>query len=165
MISNNPFEVENNKPSSVLNVLTILSIIGSILALIQAVFGYFTAEKNYENMKKAMNNADMENAPGFVKSMFNEKTLMMAEHMADNKLPIMLTGVLGAVLCLWGAIEMRKLKKQGYALWMTGELLPMVALSIIIGEAAFSGLNLIGYVFPIVFIILYTVYRKELKAP
>ncbi len=163
MNTNNPFEIESNKPSSFLNVLTILSIIGSIIALLQAVFGFFTADKNYENMKKTMSSTELDNAPGFVKGMFNEKTLMMAEKMADNKLPILITGILGAIICLWGAIEMRKLKKQGYTLWMIGELLPLIAVSIFIGAAAFSGLSLIGYLFPLLFIILYTVYRKELK--
>jgi hypothetical protein len=165
MNTTNPFEIETNKPSSFLNVLTILSIIGSIFSLLQAVFAFFTADKNYQSMKKTMSSPELDNAPGFVKGMFNEKTLMMAEKMADNKLPILITGVIGAVICLWGAIEMRKLKKQGYTLWMIGEMLPIVTVSIFIGAAAFSGLALIGYLFPLVFIILYTVYRKELKVP
>ena len=154
----------NAKPSSGLNVITILSIIGSAFGLLQSVWSFFSAQKTYDDLKKMMDSGDLENAPGFVKSMVNKNMLDMTEKMLENKVPILVLSLLGAALCLYGAIEMRKLKSQGYILWLIGELLPIGTLLIFVGAGAFSGFSLIGYLFPLVFIVLYTVYRKELKA-
>jgi hypothetical protein len=132
------------------------------LGLFQAVFGYFKAQSNYDDMKKMLSTPNMENAPGFVKNMVNEKTLALTGKMLENRVPVMIIGLVGAILCLQGAFMMRKLKAQGYTYWMIGEILPIVGMAIFIGADAFSGFTLIGYIFPILFIVLYTVYRKEL---
>ena len=161
----NPFNTPaefNLKPSTGLNVITILSIIGSILGLLQSAFSFFNAQKSYDDLKKLMESGGLENAPGFVKNMVNKDTLIIAEKMLENKVPILVLSILGAALCLYGAIEMRKLKAQGYTMWLIGELLPIATMMIFIGAGAFSGFSLIGYLFPLVFIVLYTVYRKEL---
>ena len=74
----------------------------------------------------------------------------------------MLLTLVGAALCLWGALEMRKLKKQGFILWVAGEFLPVIGVLIIIGAGIFAGFALIALIFPIVFLILYGVQRKNL---
>ena len=161
----NPFNTPaegNLKPSTGLNVITILSIIASVMGILQAAWSYFNAQKSYDDLKKLMDSGGLENAPGFVKNMVNKDTLLMSEKMLDNKVPILVLSILGAALCLYGAIAMRKLKAQGYTLWLIGELLPIATMMIFIGAGAFAGFALIGYLFPLVFIILYTVYRKEL---
>ena len=159
----NPFTENQEQPTSGLKVITVLTIIWSIISIIQSVWGYFTAEKNYENIKQMMTSGQLDDAPGFVKSMFNEDTLNNAAKMLDNKLPIMLCGLVGGVLCLLGAIEMRKLKKEGYFLWITGELLPLVSMLIFIGLSSIEGIGLINLFFPLLFIVLYTVHLKELR--
>jgi len=162
MNEQNPFEMNMNKPSSMLNVITILSIIGSVFALISAGVNFFLADQNLENMQKAMQAGTLEDAPGFVKAFVNKASLEMAQNMADNKLPIMILSLVGGVLCLYGAIEMRKLKAQGFWLWLVGELLPIITLLIFAGTNIFSGFSFIGYLFPLAFIIMYSVCRKEL---
>jgi hypothetical protein len=157
-----PFFDMNKKPSSGLNTITILTIIASIWGIISSVWGYFKADKSYEDLKKMLQSADYENSPSFVKNLINEKTVTMAQTLADNKLPIMITGLLGSILCLYGAIEMRKLKSQGYMIWMIGELIPIAALFLLVGASAFNGLSLISILFPFIFIILYSIYKKEL---
>jgi hypothetical protein len=47
-------------------------------------------------------------------------------------------------------------------LWLIGEIIPLIGTMLFLGAASLSGFGLIGIVFPIIFIILYTVYRKEL---
>ena len=162
MNTNNPFEIETNKPSTGLNVLTILSIIGSVLSLIFSVVGYLFAESALEQKQKVIASGQLNDMPGFLKSQYTPEAMKLAENMVDNKLPILIMGLVSVVLCLYGAIEMRKLKSQGYILWLVGELLPIVATVIFIGAGTFSGLGLIGLVIPVVFIILFTVYKKEL---
>lgn len=165
MSSQNPFynnELMPLKPSSSLNVITILTIIASFIELPRAIIGFFTAEADYERLNKLMSAGDLQKAPQFVRGLVNEKSLHIAEKMMENKVPMMIAFLIGAVLCLVGAFAMRKLKKEGYFLWMIGEILPIAATAIFIGTDAFSGLSLIAYIFPILFIVLYTVHRKEL---
>ncbi|HCY88867.1 MAG TPA: hypothetical protein DHV17_01265 [Chitinophagaceae bacterium] len=150
------------KLSGGLKVLTILTIIGSILSLLSAGYTYSTAQKNYEELKKAMADPALADAPGWIKGMMNERMLEVTKKMAENKMPIMIITILGAALCLYGAMEMRKLKKQGYIIWLVGEVLPLIAVLMFAGAAAFSGLGLLSIVFPVIFIILYTVYKKDL---
>ena len=164
MNAENPFFHEQmpEKPSSTLNVITILTIIASILEIPRAVFAYVNAAADYERLKTLMNTGDLQKAPGFVKSLVNEKSLHIAEKMMENRMPMMIAILAGSVLCLVGAFAMRKLKAQGYSLWLIGEFLPIAATAIFIGADAFTGLSLIAYIFPVLFLVLYTVHLKEL---
>jgi hypothetical protein len=102
----NPFQ-ENNivtKPSSLLSTSTILSIIGSAIAMISAVTAYVNAEVNYEKIQKMVNDKDVAKAPEFVKSFFNENALLMAQKAVENKVPIMIISLIAAALCLFGAV-------------------------------------------------------------
>ena len=160
----NPFQENNieNKPSSLLSTSTILSIIGSAIAMISAVTAYVNAEANYEKVQKMVNDKDIAKAPEFIKSFFNEDALLMAQKAVENKVPIMIISIIAAALCLFGAVMMRKLKKDGLKLWMTGELLPIASNLVFLGVASMSGLALINLFFPAVFIIIYMICRKEL---
>jgi len=152
----------NLKPSSGLNVVTILTIIGSILGLVSSVWTFITAQKNYETLKETIESGKMNEAPAWMKSMMKPEMLEITRKAYENKLPIMIVSLIGAALCLYGALEMRKLKKQGYILWMAGEIIPIIAMVFFVGMAAFSGLSLLGLVFPAIFIILYKKKKKEL---
>jgi uncharacterized membrane protein len=153
---------EEEKPtlSSGLNVLTILTFIGSGIALISAFWTYFTVEKSYDTILKAQEN--MANAPAFVKSLMGPEMVENAKKSVDNKLPILILTVVGAALCIYGALEMRKLKKQGFVLWLAGELLPIAGIAIFLGFALFQGFAALFMLIPIAFIILYAVQRKNL---
>jgi uncharacterized BrkB/YihY/UPF0761 family membrane protein len=162
MNTNNPFEIETTKPSSTLNVLTILSIIGSVISLIFSVVGYLFAETALEQKQKMIASGQVNELPSFVKSQYNQEAMRLAENMVDNKLPILIIGLVSVILCFYGVMEMRKLKKQGYIIWLIGELLPLISTYLFIGIATFYGLGLLGIIVPVVFIILFTIYQKEL---
>lgn len=155
-------EFENSKLPSSLNVLTILTIIACCLFFIGEIYGFVTAKKSYEETKQLIESGKLDEAPGFVKGMVNENTLKLQKKRMENKMPIMVLGVVGLGLCFYGALEMRKRKKQGYTFWLIGELLPFVTTFIFIGASAFSGMGLLYCLFPLIFIILYTVNRKHL---
>jgi len=88
--------------------------------------------------------------------------LELSRKSMENKIPIMLLTIVGVSLCLYGALEMRKLKKQGFILWLVGELLPVVGGILFIGAGMFKGFALIGIAFPVIFIILYLMQKKHL---
>lgn len=148
------------KPSSALNVFTILSIIGNAVFFISSLAGYFTADMNYERNKALVQSGKMNEIPSVFRGMID---LDQLKQMADNKLPIMLIGIICSLLGLAGALQMRKLKLQGYFLWMAGEMLFPVSMIMILGFGFYQGLNLLSLFFPLVFIIIYTVYKKELR--
>lgn len=150
------------KPSKVLNIITMLSIIANSFGILSSVMQYFRAQSDYESLKMAMEGGGMEKLPSFLKGFINKDALLVAEKMLENKVPIMITGIVASILCLYGAIEMRKLKLQGYTFWLIGELLPVVSLAVFVGSIAFNGYLLLGYLFTLLFIILYTVHKKEL---
>ena len=158
---NSPFAAPT-KPSSGLNTITILTIIWSVISILQNVYTFFSIEKSYAEMQKLMDSNGLENAPGFVKNFVNKDTLSKLENAVHSKIPILILGVFGSLLCLAGAIEMRKLKAHGYTFWLCGELLPILSTIIFVGINAFAGLSLLALFFPVLFIVLYTVYRKEL---
>ncbi len=153
---------DGQKPElpSALNVVTILTIIWCVISIGSGIWTYFTVENSYKKMVEAQDK--LAEAPAFVRKMMGPEMLELTRKSMENKLPVMLLTLLGSALCLWGALEMRKLKKQGFVLWLAGEFLPVIAAVIIIGFGIFSGFALVGLIFPVVFLVLYGVQRKHL---
>lgn len=153
---------EGEKPtlSSGLNVLTILTFVGSALALIGSIYSFANAEKSYKTLVDAQDK--IAEAPAWARGMMGPGALEVAKKSMENKLPILLLSVVAVALCVYGAMEMRKLKKQGFILWLAGEILPIFSGLLFIGAGMFSGFALIMMVFPAIFIILYAVQKKNL---
>lgn len=156
-------ELESKKLPSTLNVLTILTFVGSGLAFLTGIWNYFSIEKSYEQMQKMQNDPNTAQMPEFVKSMMNEDALKLLKIQMDNKLPILIVTMIGLALCIWGALKMRKLEKQGFYFWLMGEIVPIIATIIIIGLGFFKGFAMIGLIFPLIFIILYATQLKNLQ--
>lgn len=162
-IDNSAFE--RNLLPSTLNVLTILTFIGSAIMAIFSIFGYFQAQTAYEKRDEMIAKAYGEEVPAFVKGMMppKEQYIQMLEKNYEVRLPILLLGLLSSALCIYGAVQMRKLKKQGFPIYTIGELLPFVGSFLFMGTMAFS--NSMSFIFPaiaILFIILYYTQRKHL---
>ncbi len=153
-------EGKPGKLPSTLNVLTILTFIGCAWQIIGGIWQYFRAEKGYKDLVDAQ--AKMGEAPAWAKKMMGPEMLEMARKSMEYKLPLLILGLVGAGLCLYGAMEMRKLKKQGYLLWLAGEVLPLIGSIFLLGMGAISGFAAIGFAFPVLFIVLYTMQRKHL---
>ncbi len=171
-MNKNPFETDykdfplQGKPSisPLLNILTILTIIGSIILMMLELRNYFYVEKDFESIQKMVSSkVDQTDLPLFLRSFLpNQDTLDLIEKLKVNKLPLAVAGIMGCLLCLFGAIEMRKLKKQGFAFWLFGTFLPFVVVVFLVGLEAYSGIYSIGLIFPALFLLLYTTRRGEL---
>lgn len=162
MEEQNFFEQKPTKATGMLNVLTILTFIGSGIQLLGGVWQYLSADKSVAEMEKLMNDPNMANMPGFMKGLMSPEALQLAKLQAANKLPILALNVIGAIICIYAALEMRKLKKQGYLLYVVGELLPMIGMVILIGTGIMTGAFWFGIAIAALFIILYTTQRKQL---
>lgn len=93
-----------------------------------------------------------------------EKSKAMMELAQANIVPLIAISIIGIALCMAGAIMMRKLKKDGYWLYIGGELMPVIGTFIILGTAQFTGVTsiIMGLGLPLLFVILYTLQRKHL---
>jgi len=141
-----------------LNILTILTIIGcSILFLFS-----LASPALMKFSKNMMDRADVsEMTPKQIEEM--EKGRRIMEISENNMIPLMALGIVGIILCFVGALMMRKLKKDGYWIYLAGQVVPFVGGLFILGMLQFSGFQ--SMIFPIIsliFIILYTTQRKYL---
>lgn len=155
-------EEKAKKLPEMLNVLTILTFVGCGIAAISSVWAFSNAAKSYDDIQRLQ--SQMENAPAIAKSMLGPNIVEVARKSLENRLPILLLGLVATALCLYGAIQMRQKKKAGFSLYVIGELLPLIASFIFIGGAVFSGFSMaLGILFPLVFIILYATQLKHLR--
>lgn len=147
-----------------LNILTILTYIGCALGAISAVWNYIsasTAYRAYEQLNTTMEGLRTDNSA--VNSMLSGATDMVRKSY-ENRTMIMVLGLVGIALCFYGAMQMRALKKQGYLIYVVGEILPIISFAIFIGFGGlFGGIAMIfSTLIAAVFIILYTMQRKYL---
>jgi hypothetical protein len=156
------YDDPQNKPklNTGLNVLTIFTFIGCAFDLYSTVKNFFTGQDALTKMDEAQEK--LATAPGWLKKLSGPEVREMMAKAIENKIPLMIIGLVSVGLCIFGAIEMRKLKKQGYTLWLVGELFPYVGSAIFL-PAFFNTIFIFFAIFPVLFIILYTIQRKNLK--
>lgn len=153
-------EVNNPIPSG-LKVLTILTFIGSALGLVFILFLPALNRFMLGVLEKASNSNQELTATQLAEM---EKGKSAVQLMQANMVPIMVTGLIGIALCVWGAIWMRKLKKDGYWIYVAGELMPLIVSFILMGTDQFNGAFsvIISVGIPLLFVVLYTMQRKYL---
>lgn len=158
---------DNIKPKlpTGLNILTILTFIGCGLQLIGALWSFFTAKSNYEKKEQIIAQMNSEEMPGWAKSMMGDPAHFEAlvTKSYENRIPILLLTLVAVILCIVGAVQMRKLKKQGFAIYTIGELLPFLVQFLFIGAFSFTGIWLfVGVGITFLFLLLYYLQRKNL---
>lgn len=148
-----------------LNVLTILSIIGCVISLVGSVYGFISAKTSYLNKDKTIEQLNSAKMPGWAKGMMPDMNHFdeLVTKSYENRIPILILSLIAIALCFVGVLQMRKLKKQGYLLYVIGELLPFVSMAFFIGFFSLSGFAFIfSIVIALLFIFLYTTQRKHL---
>ncbi len=158
-------DVSFNKPTvpTFLKVLTVLTFIGCALVIIGSIWTFATAKKNYDNMEQTLAQVNKPSTPAFARKMMGspEEFRAMTTISYQKRVPIMLTGLIGGILCLLGAIQMRSLKKQGFTVYTVGELMGLVTAPILYGATILkSGMYIFSAVVAIAFIIMYALNRK-----
>ncbi len=158
-------EFEKTPLPTGLNVLTILTIIGCVIGLVFSILGFVNAKNSYDGKDQIVEKMKSADTPKFVRSMMGdpanfEQTVIKSY---ENRIPILLLSIVAVALCLVGALQMRKRKKQGYLLYVIGEIMPFITIAFFIGFFALSGFTFIfSVVIAAVFILLYTMQKKYL---
>ncbi len=154
---------QNAKPKlpQGLNVLTILTFIGC------AIFGLLTLlmPMIYKFMLGLMDKAASAGDELSAKEVAEmEKGRAVIELGQQNMVPLIAIGMIGIILCFVGALWMRKLKKDGYWMYVAGQVIPIAGSFFIMGTKQYTGVGsvLMAIVFPLLFVILYTMQRKHL---
>ena len=147
---------ENKLPSS-LNILTILTFIGSGLGIISGFWSFIKSADNLANMEQMVNKPEFQKFPEFVKKMYSPEALDLLRKMDANKFPIAVISILSCVLCIYGAVGMRQFKKSGFYTYILGSVVPYLGFTIFVGMAFLtSGWgSLIGIAITVIFILLY----------
>jgi hypothetical protein len=165
-VSNHPSSgVKTNaieKKSGALNVLTILTFIGCAIQLLMA-FGMgwimgFTAK--------------MANDPAILEKMSESEKAEMAKAASlftiykQYEIPLMITSIACVALCFWGALQMRKHKKQGFFAYLVGEWAPVAVSLVLMGTVMVFGSPsaiVMSVGIPALFTLLYALQLKHMR--
>ena len=143
-----------------LNVLTILTFIGCALGAIFTFATPWLMKFTLGMMNKAAESGTDMTAKQVADFEAQRKVIELTQ---SNMIPLILIGAAGIILCFIGAIMMRKLKKDGFWIYVSGQLLPIIGTLAIMGTAQFTGVtSYLMFLIPIVFIVLYSMQRKYL---
>jgi len=150
--------------TATINVLTILTIIGCGIAFISAIWSLYSSGKSMEQITIMQEQADRISESGSeTATNMMLQSIEMVKKQYENRYLLLMVNLLATGLCLFGALEMRKMRKNGYYLWLTGELLPILITVAIIGLNMMGGIVLGVYLlFASVFIILYGMQVKHM---
>ena len=169
MATNNPndafleFAEEGNaKLPSGLNTLTILTFVGSGIMLLFTIIMPWYMNFSLKMIDMAMSSGKEITAKDLQRMEDAKKLITLTQ---ANMVPLMITGVIGGVLCIVGAMMMRKYKKDGYWIYLGGEFLPLIASFVIMGTAQYNSAFsiIIGVGIPLLFALLYANQLKHLK--
>ena len=120
------------KLPQMLNILTILTYIGCALGAISAIWSYMSASTAYKAYATIYSNESLKNENKVLESVFSGATEMVRKSY-ENRMMILVFALVGVALTFYGAMQMRNLKKQGYLIYVVGELLPTLSFAIFIG--------------------------------
>jgi len=153
---------DKSKLPGSLNILTILTFIGCGVALI-FIFG---AKKMMELGIKMADRPEVAEKMSDKELADMEKLKSMYDLMTSNWIAYLIPSLIGVALCFFGALQMRKLKKQGFYTYVIGQILPIVGSAIVLGFSnQFSNTSsyIFGLAVPILFIFLYSRNLKYLS--
>ena len=155
---------DENKLPSGLNVLTILTFIGSGMGIISGIWSFFKSADNLAKMEEMVNKPEFQKFPDFVKKMYSPEALDLLRKVDANKIPIAMISILSCLLCIYGAIEMRQLKKSGFYSYIVGSIVPYIGYTMFVGIAfVTSGWSAyVGIAVTVLFILLYGSQSKYL---
>ncbi len=158
------------KRTTFIKVLCILTFIGSSYGLLSGVYSYFTAEKTAQDTQKAANIFNAKKQPAndadkkgdaIAKNILNT---LADSFTPENIRKLSISEIIGALLCLAGALLMWRINKKGYILYVAGVLLGIIIPFVLFGN------NIMGIIMSVVsgfvglvFCILYGVNLKDMK--
>ena len=154
-------EAGKQKMPLFINILTILTIIGSSLYILS----YAVTPMFYDTQKRMIEYRETANKFKPESEEQQKKIVVIKsdiEHFEHNKIAILTSQIGGFLLCIIGAVKMRRLKLSGYYIYIGGKIICVVFGLILFKETLKSPFNIFLFSLMCVYIILYTFNRKHL---
>lgn len=171
-------EVINIRRPKFLTILCVLSFSGGCVALFDSIGMYSFIRSiaagivDTDNIRVAGNSGKLDVAPS---SLYASASLIN-----NGAIAILIIGITGAILSLWGAMKMWKLNKNGFFIYLIGQMLPLLTLLILIlslNDFASADINvsamgfyagivvyyIVSQFIAIIFIILFAFNLKHMK--
>lgn len=159
-------QAEPKKMTTTIKVMTILTFIGCAYSLITAISylnPQLTLEMQLEPLQRMLEKAE-ENSGNemmvniYLKSMDNVRILF------ENKYLYAISSLVGVGLCVFGAVEMRKMNRMGFYAYVSGQILPLLASLAITGWNIASGSTfIVSFLFFGIFILIYAFQLKHMR--
>jgi hypothetical protein len=144
---------------SMLNILTILTYVACVFGIIMALYSYATICTSVD----AINSLDTDSLGNGALGKMMDSAKDSVGKQCEFRLPILIITTVSIILCAFGAMQMRNLKKLGFVVYCVGELLLPIATIFLMGISSFMGIMAISALFiPVIFIILYATQYKNL---
>ncbi|NSW45934.1 MAG: hypothetical protein HPY79_08995 [Bacteroidales bacterium] len=163
--------METKKRPTFLTVLGILSFIGVGWQIISGIItmgaGAVTSAVTSAGSEYAegLNNMEgMENVEGMDQAMAGlNEAVDAANKLAQNATLLGIINIVAALVCLLGVIWMWKLMKKGFYVYVIGELAAPIATLALVGFGLGGVMATLGFIFPIIFIVLYALNLKHMS--
>jgi hypothetical protein len=163
--------IETKKRPTFITVLGILSFIGVGWQIISgiitmgmgAVTSAVTSASN--NLTEGLSNVDGANqVQGMDKAMSGlNDAVDAANKLVQNATVIGIINIVSALVCLLGVIWMWKLLKKGFYVYVIGEIAAPIVTLILVGFGIGGFFAMMGFIVPIIMIILYGINLKHMS--
>ncbi len=155
-------DIEPRRLPSMLNVLTILTFIGSGFGAIGNAISFLRAQSSYDQAVEVQ--SKLVEGQDLVKKILGGDPVEIARKSLENRVPILLLNLVGYVLCIYGAIVMRDLQKKGYLIYAVGEILPLFVILFFIGSSFLLAITgIMTFIIIVVFLIMYATQLKYMN--
>jgi len=157
--------METKKRPIFLTVLGILSFIGVGWQIISGIItmgaGSLTSAVTSAGSEYAEGLSNMEGMDQAMAGL--NEAVDAANKLAQNASLLGIINIVAALVCLLGVIWMWKLMKKGFYVYVIGELAAPVATLALVGFGLGGITATLGFIFPIIFIILYALNLKHMS--
>jgi hypothetical protein len=144
---------------SLLNLLTILTLVGCCFGLIRSGWVFGHARQNYENALRF--HIPVESFYPFSDRSVGASVIETARRSYKYRIPILVFALSGILLCGYGALLMRNLRRRGFTIWVVGELMPVLSTFIFIEGRSLSAVSFfLALLVPAIFFFLYAGQRR-----
>lgn len=149
-------QVSNQLPQF-LNVLTILTFIGSGLGILGSAFSLLTIESQRANLET------MRGFYGDSGMVMGMDVIKITEISLDNVGLLQGSALIAAIACIVGAMMMRKLQRNGFYIYLAASILATAVPIKVFGFSLMGGMVLFGALFTVAFVIMYGVNLKHMR--
>ena len=146
-----------------LNTLTTLTFIANGIMLVFSLLTPILLPFAIKFFDRAITSGAAELTPDKLADL--EKTRNLFETLNANIIPLTIIGIIGMALRISGAVQMRKLKKDGFWIYVAGHIIPFVGSIVVMGVLSQlkQGGTYFGIAMAGLFIFLYSKERKLLQ--